>query len=101
MRIVSHDEEKAYLAAANSLLKDVAKVMLETGMRPEEVFTIRRENVHLGRRYLFIPIGKTKFARRNVPLTDATTVVLKRRLAAAKGLTFSLIGAIRIGRLVP
>jgi integrase len=85
MRIVSHEEEERYLAAANPLLKDVATMMLETGMRPEEVFTIRKENVHLDRRYLFVPIGKTKFARRNIPLTDATVVILQRRFAQAKG----------------
>jgi len=54
-------------------------------MRPEEVFTIQKENVHLKRRYLFVPSGKTRFARRNVPLTDATVRLLKSRLAKAKG----------------
>jgi integrase len=51
----------------------------------EEVFTIRKENVHLVKRYLFVPVGKTRFARRNVPLTDAAVGILKRRLAKAKG----------------
>ena len=54
-------------------------------MRPEEVYTIRKENVHLDRHYLFVPSGKTKFARRNVPLTAATLEILERRLAKAKG----------------
>ena len=85
MRILSHEEEERYLAEANPLLKDVATMMLETGTRPEEVFTIRKENVHLDRRYLFVPVGKTKFARRNIPLTDATVAILERRLARAKG----------------
>ncbi len=86
MRIISHEEQQKYLAVASPLLRDVAIVMLETGMRPEEVLTIRRENVHLIKRYLFVPDGKTRFARRNVPLTDASVEVLKRRLAKAKGL---------------
>ena len=85
MRVVSHEEQHLYLAAANPLLRDVAVVMLETGMRPEEVFSIQRENVHLAERYLFIPKGKSRFARRNVPLTDAALDVLRRRLAEAKG----------------
>jgi integrase len=59
--------------------------MLETGMWPEEVFTIRKENMHLIKRYLLVPSGKTRFARRNVPLTDATVNILKARLAKAKG----------------
>jgi integrase len=85
MRVVSHEEQVRYLAAANPLLRDVATMMLETGMRPEEVFTIRKENLHLYRRHLFVPVGKTKFARRNVPLTDDTIEILKRRLAKAEG----------------
>ncbi len=85
MRVVSHEEQQRYLAAANRLLRDVATLILETGLRPEEVYTIRKENVHLDRRYLFVPSGKTKFARRNVPLTNRALEVLKRRLAEAKG----------------
>ena len=85
MRVVSHDEQRLYLEAANPLLRDVATLIVETGIRPEEVFTICQENVHLNRRYLFVPTGKTKFARRNIPLPDAAVEVLKRRLATAKG----------------
>jgi len=85
MRVVSHEEERRYLAAASPVLRDVAVLIVETGMRPEDVFRVRQENVHLDRRYLFVPFGKTKFARRNVPLTEAATSVLKRGLAEAKG----------------
>ena len=92
MRIISHEEQQKYLAVASSLLRDVATMMLETGMRPEEVFTIQKENVHLIKRYLFVPSGKTRFARRNVPLTEATVEILKRRLAKAKGPLFFLTG---------
>jgi integrase len=84
MRIVSHEEQQGYMAIANPLVRDVATLMVETGMRPEEVFSIRAENVHLEKRYLFVPSGKTRFARRNVPLTEATIEVLKRRIAAAR-----------------
>jgi len=84
-RIISHVEEHEYLEAANPLLRDVARSILETGMRPEEVFNIRKEDVHLERRYLRVPTGKTKFARRDIPLTEPASEVLKRRLAAARG----------------
>ena len=40
IRIVSYEEQRRYLASASPTLRDVAVVMLETGMRPEEVFTI-------------------------------------------------------------
>jgi integrase len=85
MRVVSHEEQQKYLAVANPLLRDVAVLILETGMRPEEVYTIRNENVHLDKGYLFVPNGKTRFARRNVPLTEKAREVLKRRLAKRKG----------------
>ncbi len=84
MRVVSHEEERRYLGKARPLLRDVATIILETGMRPEEVFTLRRENVHFDRRYLYVPKGKTIFARRDIPLTDAAVTVLKRRLRKAK-----------------
>ena len=84
MRVVSHEEQEQYLNAARPLLRDIATLILETGMRPEEVFTICKENVHLDRRYLFVPTGKTRSARRNIPLTDTALNVLKRRMAKAK-----------------
>lgn len=84
MRVVSQEEQRKYLAKANPLLRDVATLMLQTGMRPEEVFTIRKENVHLTHGYVFVPTGKTRFARRNIPLTDAARAVLKRRVKQSK-----------------
>ena len=85
MRVVSHQEQMQYLATAEPLLKDVATLIVETGMCPEEVFTIRKENVHLEKGYLFVPFGKTKFRRRNVPLTESASALLKRRKAEAEG----------------
>jgi integrase len=85
MRVVSHEEEEQYLEAASPLLRDVATIIIETGMCPEEVYTIQKENVHLNRNYLFVPFGKTNFRRRNVPLTEKVVAILKRRLAACKG----------------
>ena len=84
MRIVSHEEQQQYLTFANPLLWDIAELMVETGMRPQEVFTIRKENVHLAGRYIFIPKGKTAFARRNLPLTNVAWSILERRSSRAK-----------------
>src|SRR5258708_27362507 len=60
-------------------------MMLETGMRPEEVCRIRRENVHLDQGYLFNTFGKTKAVRRKVPLTERACALLARRLEKVKG----------------
>lgn len=84
-RVVSHEEQKTYITVANPLLRELATLLVETGMRPEEVFTIQRKNVHLNAGYLFVPRGKTRYARRNVPLTGAATEVLKGRLVSVKG----------------
>lgn len=83
MRILSHDEEKLFLDNSPQRLKDIAIVMLQTGMRPNEVYSIRKEDVHPG--YIFIPKGKTRFARRTIPLTAEVAAVLERRAKAAKG----------------
>jgi len=84
-RILSAEEEKLYLLAASQPLQDIAILMLETGCRPEEVYRIRRENVHIAERYLLIPFGKTKAARRKVPLSDKAITVLLKCLDKAKG----------------
>jgi len=85
MRVVTPDEERLYLLAASQPLHDIAVLMLETGMRPEEVCRIRRENVHLGRSYLFNPYGKTKAAKRKIALTDRASAILAKLLKEEKG----------------
>jgi integrase len=85
-RVLNAEEEKLYLLAASQPLQDIATLMLETGMRPEEVYRIRRENVHIEQGYLFIPFGKTKAARRKAWLLSETVLaVLRRRIDEAKG----------------
>jgi integrase len=59
--------------------------MSETGMRPEDVCRARREYVNLEYGYLFNPYGKTKAAKRKVPLSDKAAAVLSKRLADVKG----------------
>jgi integrase len=85
MRIISHEEEEAYLAAANPLLRDIAILILETGMRPQELYEVEKANVHLEQGYLFVPRGKTKSARRNIPPTERAAEVLGRRMQASEG----------------
>lgn len=80
MRVLTFQEQDKYLAVATPLLRDVATLMLETGMRPEEVYRILPENVNLTGGWIFNPYGKTKAARRRVPLNTAAKHVLMRRL---------------------
>jgi integrase len=53
-------------------MKDVLVLIMiqDTGMRSEEVFRIRIENINWSRRLIFNPNGKTKAARRHVPISE-------------------------------
>lgn len=83
MRVLSAEEEQRYLAAASPLLHDVAVVMLETGMRPGEVYRLQREDVDMSLRSVFVRTGKTANATRHIPLTDRAFQVLADRARKA------------------
>jgi integrase len=83
-RVVTVEEETAYLTAASQPLRDIATVILHTGMRPEEVFRIEVRSVDLYRNTLLNPWGKTKAAKRAVPLDDEALTVMRRRAAMAR-----------------
>ena len=70
------------LAHSPPVLRDISVTMLNTGMRPAEVYAIRKEDVHP--EFIFIPRGKTRFARRSIPLTEQAREVLFGRKRHAK-----------------
>ena len=80
MRVLSLEEERLYLAACPQPLHDLAVMMIETGMRPEELYRLRVEHVSLEEGYVFNPKGKSKAARRKLPLTRRAADLLKTRL---------------------
>jgi len=80
MRVISAEEEQSYLAAASPLLHDVAVMMLETGMRPGEIYRLRREDVDLSLRSVQVRSGKTCNAARHIPLTERALAILARRV---------------------
>jgi integrase len=82
-RVLTYEEQGDYLAKASPMMWDVAMMMLETGMRPEEVFRIQPANVNLAENYLFNPYGKTKAAKRRIKLTETAKSILVRRMKAA------------------
>src|SRR5579872_500263 len=86
-RVISFQEQNTYLLLASQPLRDVVTVMVETGMRPEEVYRLRVENVHIQQPspYLFNPYGKTKSAKRKIPLTSTAAEILKQRILTARG----------------
>jgi len=84
MQVITFDEPASDLAQASQPLRDIAEIMLDTGMRPEEVFRINAENIDFEQMTIFNPFGKTKAARRAIPMTDNVSSLLKRRLKEAE-----------------
>jgi integrase len=84
-RVVTHSEERLYLDAASDTLRDGATLIVGTGMRPEEVFTLLRSDVHLHGSYLIVQRGKTPAAKRRISLTSPVASVLRGRLGASVG----------------
>jgi integrase len=81
-RVVSFEEEARYLAAARNPLASVAAVLVDTGMRPEECYRLRWEAITWvnGRNgTLLITHGKTKAARRVLPMPPRVRSILEQR----------------------
>jgi len=84
MRVITFEEQRIYLSQASQPLRDIADLMLDTGMRPEEVFRMRIENVDFKQKTIFNPFGKTKAARRTIPMTDDVSSLLAAREKKAR-----------------
>jgi integrase len=81
-RVITAGEEARYLAAAPPLLASVATVLIDTGMRPEECYRLRWEYVTWvnGRHgSMLVTHGKTKAARRVLPMSSRVRVILEER----------------------
>jgi len=85
-RVVTAEEESKYLAAANELLASVGSVLVDSGMRPEECYRLRWEAITWanGRNgTLLVTHGKTRAARRVLPLTPRVRGILEERWKVA------------------
>src|SRR5437667_451906 len=69
-RVLTDAEVEAYLAACPQPWRDAATIMLGTGLRPSEVFSLRWERIHLNGSggMLQISDGKSKAAKRMLPM---------------------------------
>jgi integrase len=86
-RVVLPEEEAAYLAKAKTeaLLHDVATVLFDTGLRPDELHRMEWPHVSWpSGRYgtLQVTKGKTGAARRLIPMTPRVLAVLQARWSA-------------------
>ena len=87
--------EKDYLAACAQPLADIAVLVLEAGLRIGEALSLLWADVELeplaGSRFGYIRIreGKSRNARRTIPLTDrASKMLRKRKQTTSGGLVF-------------
>lgn len=86
-RVINHDEERLYLMAASQPLQDYVTVLVETGLRPDELLRLTVQDIITDgdHRCLMVRKGKTKAATRTVPLSQRAARVLSGRIANAKG----------------
>jgi integrase len=92
-RVLTTEEEDLYFRAAASeameqhadprLLADVARILLDCALRPEQCFRLNPENVMEGT--LVVYFGKTGNARRRIPMTPHVQAILNMRLTKAAG----------------
>jgi len=83
--VITETEEKLYLMACEQPLRDVASLMVETGLRCNEVYQLRRQDVSLEEGYLKVYKGKTKSSVRRVHLSDRARAVLSYRASKFAG----------------
>jgi len=82
--IIDPESEAKLLAVARQPLRDVLLIMLDTGMRPSEVFRMRWEDVNWDAGSIFIPYGKTRNSRRHVPMSQRVKDALWTRAEPAR-----------------
>jgi integrase len=88
--ILNHAQERLYLEMAPQPLQDVATLIVDTGLRIGEALALEWADIHLqpatGAKfgYLHVQDGKSRNARRNVPLTGRVRAMLESRTAQSK-----------------
>ncbi|MGH9466519.1 MAG: tyrosine-type recombinase/integrase, partial [Terriglobales bacterium] len=79
-RVLTDSEVDAYLSACKQPWRDIATLILGTGMRPGEAKSLRWENITLeGTPMLRITEGKTNAARRSLPMLPAVQCAMRNR----------------------
>jgi integrase len=88
--VVTPEQERIYLDHAPEPLKSIATVLVDTGLRPDECYRLRWEDMNwrIGRYgTLRVTRGKTPAARRTIPMTARVRFILETRWEMAGKLT--------------
>ena len=82
-RVITLDEETAYVAECSPLLKEVFSMLVDTGLRPDELHRMQWQEVawpSAGKRgSILVLTGKSPAARRRIPMTPRVLDVLEAR----------------------
>jgi site-specific recombinase XerD len=82
IHVLNATEEKTYFAraATHKDLCDAGRLILNQGMRPEEVTSLLKDDIDLDRGQLRVRHGKSPAARRLLDLTTESRQILARRM---------------------
>ena len=89
--VLSYKQERDYLEMAPPALRDITTLILDTGLRIGEVLSLQWLDVRLepanGARFGLLRVreGKSKNAKRNIPLTERVGTMLKIRKGERSG----------------
>jgi site-specific recombinase XerD len=87
--VLSYEAETEYLTACPQPLRDCSLLMLDTGLRVGEALALEWRDVRLSPEPGFVQVreGKSKYARRAVPLTSRSRSMLEGRRKGARSLS--------------
>jgi integrase len=85
-RVITPEEETAYLAKCSPFLREVFSVLIDTGLRPDELHRMQWQEISWptnGKRGTILVLkGKTQAARRLIPMTPRVHATLAARWEA-------------------
>lgn len=82
-RFIASPDQHAYRD-----LHDFARLMLQQGCRPEEILELRKEDVDLMNRWIWIRSGKSTAAKRRLKLSTESASILARRSSSTGRFVF-------------
>lgn len=83
--LIQPEQEVVLLDASPQPLRDVLMCVLDMGLRPDEVFRMRWEDVQWTERIVDVREGKTDAATRRVPMTERVQAALLARFGKVAG----------------